>query len=529
MKKLKFLFAILLLFSSCDNFMDSTLFQQELEEKMDYANAKSHIVFINALEGTGTFMEGGGTKTVKKTDSFDVEFNVNPAYKFIRWIAVDRKDNSKKRDNYIVFADPTSYKTTVTLTGDCDDILIRPECLSYLTITGFAPEYKDTGVEYNSDIKITFPDYLDQSAFAYTKEELTVLGVEEANFLKTTSFDGKEYIYGYVKNNRTFYKNIEITSSTSAANITSFFTPPVIINGNTLLLSLKQERYNDLKAETQNGTAEIKILLSGEIKDRRGMSFAENYANLENSYKINTQIIAETPSVEILFDSEDALGSISPRGKNTIYTQLTYPLEYEPSELYYFEKWGVFYASNGAELPYADKIVEIADDKSTQTSFVLTTAIPGILVKPVCKERSSVLLMSPQGNETNPHASITVTFSHQMNIDDLRWTYDDIKEFQVRSPLRDDQDRIYGYISTDGDHIWQNIEIVSSDGENLLKYFNKPEFILNNTQLKIEAEPSLTIPGGTIVIVRINKAIRDIDGIPCGKAGTYIEFNYLVQ
>ena len=65
--------------------------------------------------------------------------------------------------------------------------------------------------------------------------------------------------------------------------------------------------------------------------------------------------------------------------------------------------------------------------------------------------------------------------------------------------------------------------------ENLLSYFTRPDFTQNNTKLVIETDSNKNIPSGTIVMVKINKSIGDVNGIPCGNDDEYIEFNYLVN
>lgn len=535
MKKLLYavnILTALFFLMSCDNFRDSSLFQQGLEEKLDYANSTYHLIFVNAEEGSGSFIQGGGTQNLKKTDSFDVEFNVNSAYKFLNWIAVDRNNSELSRDNYIKFSDYQSTKTSVTLLDDCDDILIRPYTLPYLTVSEFSPEYRESGVGYNSSIKIKFSSYITESAFSFTDDEINSLGLSEDNLLKAQALDGTEYVYGYEKNNKTYFKNIEITSSSISGAITGYFEAPVIINGDTLLLTLKESDYSLLLADIpESGTIEITVTLSSDICDTNGISFSDNYSELSYSYLINSEIIADTASTEVLFEADSGSGTLSLSGLTTVYTELTYPLTFIPSDQYCFQQWGIFYASSGTEILNGDKILTISDKKSKETSFVLNTAVPGIMVKPVCAKRPSVLLMSPTTDGTEAHTSITVTFSTAMKLDDLRWSYSDIKDNPIQSVLRDDDNKIYGYISNSNNHIWRNIEIVSSSGDNLLSYFKCPKLDLDNTRLVIEAKTAgegLTIPSGTLVFVRISKTLCDLNGISLGDDGDYIEFSYLV-
>ncbi|MCR4823248.1 MAG: hypothetical protein K5873_10310 [Treponema sp.] len=518
-----------LFFSSCDNFMDSSSFQSGLDEKINYANYSSHTIFVNAEEGRGSFIQGGGLQSLKKTDSFTIEFEVSTSYKFIRWLAVDRNDTSISRDNYISFSDSSATKTTVTLLDDCDNILIRPYCLSYLNVSSFLPEYRENGVEYNSDIEITFSQYMDESAFSYTESEIQSLTQSNVNFLTTKTFEGNEYVYGYEQNNKCYYKNINITSSVSG-DIVDYFEAPVIIEGKTLYLSLKKDFYDDLLAEiSDSSTNEITVTLGSGIKDIRDMSFPENYSNLTFTYVINSNLIFDSPSVELKFYCNENAGSVSPSGFSLIYTDLSYPISFKPSDSYYFMHWGVFYNLTADEVPDADKIIEIDDKNALETSFVLTTPVSGLLVMPVCAARSTVLLSSPSTDGIDPATPVTVTFSKAMNPDDLRWKYSDIQDNSIKSVLRDSDNKIYGYVTNSDDHIWKNITITSSSGDNLLSYFKYGKYTLNNTKLVIETNPAKTLPSGTVVIVQVNKEIRDEDDIPCGADGTFIKFTYMIQ
>ena len=522
------LFALLLF--SCKTNNDAQQVKQEIKAAIDYANAPSYVLFVTAEEGTGTITLGGGNQSLKVTDSFNVEFQSSQDYKFIKWIAVDKNNQSLSRENYVTFSNSQAQQTRITLNYACNDIVIKPYCLSYLKVTDFSPEYKENGVGYNTPVKIDFSDYIDEWAFSFTTEEIKNLDLAATDLLKAQTFEGTEYVYGYQKNGRIFYKNIEITTAGGAAAITQYFEPPVVINGKTLYLALKSEYYDVLTADLEaDTTKEITVTLASSIFDTRGMSFADGYSNLSFKYAINNQIIAETPSAQVFFTTQGSKGKILPQGETTVYTELSYPLVFTPDSADYFEHWGIFYASNGEELPYADEILQIEDLTKQETSFVLTMALPGIMVKPVCKERPVVYLTSPNSDNAAAHSDISVLFSHSMLTEDLRWRYSDIKDAPVQRELRDTNKEIYGYVSHGGEHVWKNIIIESSTGENLLSYFKWAEYVENGTKLTIVAEPGKTLASGTVVFVKINKSIRDSQGIPCGSDNEYIEFTYQVQ
>lgn len=520
------IFLSLFLFA-CKGFSDTAQVKEEIIKSIEYNNYPSHTVFVNAVEGTGSFIQGGGTVSIKKTDSFDIEFSASQDYKFIRWIVVDRTNTSVSKSNYIKFSDEYSPKTRATLLDDQDEILIRPYCLPYLTVTDFTPEYRENGVGYNSDIKITFSEYIKEEAFSFTNKEINELELKYSDLLKTKSFDDTEYVYGYVKNQRTVYKNIDINHMGSS--IVGYFEPPVIINGKTLLLKLKKQYYDVLLNERSSEVTEVSVTLGKDIFDVHNISFADNYSKLSFTYAINSNIIADTPSATVTFSTPEGTGTINPAGQNTIYTELSYPISFEPTSSYFFKNWGVFYASNGEPLPNSEQIIQIEDKTQKNTKFVLTTALSGILVQPVCALRPYVLLTSPSSDNGRADSIITITFSESMKKSDLRWSYSDIQENSIQTILRDSEQQIYGYVTNGGEHFWHNIQIFSTDGINLLSYFKGPEYNQDTTKLTIEPNPQKIIPSGTIVVVKINKSIRDINDIPCGNDDEYIEFRYLVN
>ena len=142
-------------FAGCKNFMNGNGVMQELNSAIDYANAESFTVLINSTDGSGSFLTGNGEKKLKVGDSVEVEFKVNDAWQFQKWIAVDKDNQSKNLTNYIKFSNSTSTKTTITLLTECENILVMPKCVERLKIASYLPDTKNE-VPYNTDIFITF-------------------------------------------------------------------------------------------------------------------------------------------------------------------------------------------------------------------------------------------------------------------------------------------------------------------------------------------------------------------------------------
>lgn len=528
MNNLKPLLPLLLIFalSSCKNFFKGDDIKDSLNDNIDYAKSKQYTVFVNSDAGTGSFIQGNGTHAVKINDSFTIEFTVSSSCRFIEWRAVDKNNTTLSRSNCVYFSHPDALKTDVTLLSSQEDILIYPYCCPYLSVTAFSPEYKESGVCFNSDISIIFSNYLDESAFSYSDQEIKSLALSEEQLLKAKTFDGIEYTYGYIKDDRTVYKNIQINFTNSNVSLASYFDAPVIINGNTLLLAPKKSAYEDFVKELNSTVKEITVTLSRDIFDISGLKISDSDTNISFTYAINENIIADTPTALVTFNSPQETGTVSPSGIQTLYTGISYNIEFIPDDDYFFKHWGIYYASGGSELDFGDQIVKLEDKFSPETKLVLTMPVSGIMLQPVCLIRPKVVQQSPS-SIVSAHTQIMVTFSAQMDQSYLRWSYEDINDNSIQTVLRDTNQEIYGYVTTGGEHFWHNIQITSSTGQNLLKYFEDP--VYTGGTLTITAKQEETISSNTTVIVKINKSVCDTAGTPCGSPVDYIEFSYIVN
>lgn len=137
MKKIFFLFlsACLILFVSCENFMNGSDVQDQLEKMIDVANAKSCTIVVSQDTSMGSFLSSGD-KTCKIGHTIDVQYTVKKdlyVYKGLK--AVSKSDETKSMSSYIEFTqidnDSTRgvYKTSIKLVKESDDILIVPDCV----------------------------------------------------------------------------------------------------------------------------------------------------------------------------------------------------------------------------------------------------------------------------------------------------------------------------------------------------------------------------------------------------------------
>lgn len=156
---------------SCENFLDGSNFQSQLEKDIAYAEAKECTVIIKSDAAYGSFLSEG-EKKCKVGYTMDLQFTVNQSdYIFKNLEAVSTKDNSISRNDAVEFTITESdektgtYKITVKLLSETSDILIRPSCILLPKITEITPAFSNNGIEQNTPIEITFNKSLDSATF----------------------------------------------------------------------------------------------------------------------------------------------------------------------------------------------------------------------------------------------------------------------------------------------------------------------------------------------------------------------------
>ena len=165
MRKLLFLFvsALLLVFVSCENFMNGSDVQEQLEKMIDVANAKSFTIVISNDTTMGSFLSSGD-KECKVGQSINVQFNVKKdlyIYKGLKAVSKSNPENSL--DDYVDFVKTDSdnargvYKTSIKLLKESDDILIVPDCVKLPAIvTGECKPDNTRDWDQDSTVQIVF-------------------------------------------------------------------------------------------------------------------------------------------------------------------------------------------------------------------------------------------------------------------------------------------------------------------------------------------------------------------------------------
>ena len=153
-----------ILFSSCQNFMDAGNIQKEIEDIITEANAKSIKLVISQDTTMGTFLSSG-EKECKLGYSINVQFNLKKeAYIFKGLKAVSTSGADISRKDYVEFKikdrddEKGIYKVEIKVVKDVDDLMIMPDCILVPGVVkeNCLPVYSDAGCEQDSTIVIAF-------------------------------------------------------------------------------------------------------------------------------------------------------------------------------------------------------------------------------------------------------------------------------------------------------------------------------------------------------------------------------------
>ena len=154
MKKSVFLFLsiILFLFVSCENFMNGSDVQEQLEKMIDVANAKEYTVIVAQNEAMGSFLSYGD-KNCKIGYPLDLQFTVDSANYIYNGLKAVSKDNpANSREDCVELTEVSTaaekkngtHKVQVKLIKEANDIMIQPDCILIPKIVNITPVYMPT-------------------------------------------------------------------------------------------------------------------------------------------------------------------------------------------------------------------------------------------------------------------------------------------------------------------------------------------------------------------------------------------------
>lgn len=241
-------------FTSCENFLKAKDIQEQIQKQIEYNNTEPYAVYVDAQKDTGIITKpAGGEADVRPTDTFNLSFNCDTSYQFIKWQAYDAATGENiDNDTYLKIDEPQQIDTTCTFLKIPDnpdiELAIYAVVAKRPQIFLSKPTYQETGAPAYTDIQVFFDQFnMDPDCIYYTEEEMQelkdTLHLKDSDFLKgNETLCGGRY-YGYQKKGNKYFKNIQIVNyDNPSENMAKYFTEPYwekepnVIGGSTLVI-----------------------------------------------------------------------------------------------------------------------------------------------------------------------------------------------------------------------------------------------------------------------------------------------------
>ena len=232
------LICIVLLFSSCENFLKAQGTAEVIEQAIEYANASKYSIKVESEKGSGIVTKpAAGEALVKVTDTFNLSFSSESDSQFLKWEAYNLTTDEAFTDNtYLQIDNPLMIDTTCTFVKDPEDeniqLAIRAVTAKRPRIILSTPTYQETGTPRSSNVQIFFDKFnMETSLIYYTEEEMKELKkqykLKDEDFLQGDNEKCGGQYYGYIKDNVKYFKNIQIASTPAdGSSLTQYYFDP---------------------------------------------------------------------------------------------------------------------------------------------------------------------------------------------------------------------------------------------------------------------------------------------------------------
>lgn len=206
-------------------------------------------------------------------------------------------------------------------------------------------------------------------------------------------------------------------------------------------------------------------------------------------------------------------GTVSPADIRDYYINETFPISCYEDDDYYFVSWQV-YDVNGNELKNYSDYITIDQPNNPLANVTICKTGTFISIKPKLLKRPKVLIATPvyEANGVFRDRTILVMFDKEIDRNSIYYDKNEIENLtQAGVTLLTDSERgnrCYGYINSDGEFFYKNIEIhhYSTQNENYLKYYGAPYLDKNRKNvLKIPVNKQNIPPSETDFLVTLKK------------------------
>jgi hypothetical protein len=485
-KKFSFFSAILslslaFLFTACEGFFTNNDVDDKIRAAIDYANAPYSTFVVSADSNAGTIIPSGQVN-YKPTDTQIITFTLKPQYQFIKW-NFSYKEISKGSDSPTLTAtDPDWWKDYITIkketvsepnakgeieyvleiqfTKATENLLIEPVCSLKPEIKSFSPSYDLKGVSREAQVSVEFNSSIDTTTLFFSQSEIdTISGI--TYILK----NDQNQIYAYEKDDKRFFKNLEIFLGNAELNINDYYGDLSYRQEiNTLFLTPKKP------VEIVGDVVEIKIHFMDGIKNTNGASITDT-----------TKVFCVNKSTNQKADIAIKYTEGSPTQNNKIDAFVDQEIVFPSDETLQFLYWKL--TANSPES--LSKITIYNDsDKLPSMKFCANAVIlpsEGVTITAVYKKRPEIVTngFTPidQNNGVDKDSEIKIVFSEPVSLDSFKSGYK---------------------ISCDGNDVKENFDVPIYDPEDTT---NKTIIIkaTSNTisvSLGEKKKVTVTIPGG---------------------------------
>lgn len=262
MRKTVYLFlaliAAVLLFTGCENFLDSEGVSDQIKQNIKYANTTPCTIPITTETGSGIITKpAGGEAKVKPSDTFNLAFSAESDHQFLRWEIYDSATGKAiENGTYLKIEDLKMIDTTCNFVKLPENSNIK---LAIRAITAVRPQIYLTGPVYSSDgsprnstLIARFDHSMDENSFYFSDEEKqklkNELGITDNDFIFADA-SHNNVCYAYKKDGKKHYKNIEITAdfeptdnevnvSGYSRDIATYYDVPFFTDSNKKILNI---------------------------------------------------------------------------------------------------------------------------------------------------------------------------------------------------------------------------------------------------------------------------------------------------
>ena len=258
-----FVCIVMLLLTSCENFLKANQVKSEIEEAIEIANSSPILYHIIADKDSGTVSPSQAT--LKKKQSVNLLFTPAEGWNFICWEALDRTTGELLPDA-IKFENPQKLETKATILNPRQNLMIHPKCTRLPMVSSIVPAYDSIGCYQDSTITITFNKPVEPATFG---DFSCVSIVDETG-----------------------------RSLFSMTPENSYFQVPQFDQGDTQLniRTIKEKFILDVNGEKQRSDITVTINFSN-IKDKEGLNVTQN---APYTYRISKDVERIPPEVKSL-------------------------------------------------------------------------------------------------------------------------------------------------------------------------------------------------------------------------------------